>query len=270
LSQLASQAKLPPGSVLTVIDRQGRVLVRSVDSGQWIGKQLLGTPVVDTILAQGSGVTEGADDHGDAFLYAFAPLGGAAASDAYLSVAIPRAQAEESANRTFNRSLARLGFVLAVVLVASWVGGDLLVRRSAEANKALVRRIYDAFDTGGVDLLDEIVAPDFVDHDPTPGQVAGLAGLKQAVGLFRSAFPDGEMTVQELIAEHDRVFARVTPRGTHVGRYAGAEPSGRFVTAEGVETFRIKRGKIAEGWSWFGPLAAEGETVVSEPEEVGA
>src|SRR5262249_17959721 len=122
LSQLASQAKLPAGSVLTVIDRQGRGLVRSVDSGQWIGKQLLGTPVVDTILAQGSGVTEGADENGDAFLYAFAPLGGAAASDAYLSVAIPRAQAEESANRTFNRSLARLGFVLAVVLVASWVG----------------------------------------------------------------------------------------------------------------------------------------------------
>jgi predicted ester cyclase len=267
LSQLASQAKLPPGSVLTVIDPQGRVLVRSADSGNWIGRQLVGTPVVDTILARGSGVTEGADENGQAFLYAFAPLGGAATSDAYLSVAIPRAQAEESANRTFNRSLTRLGFVLAVVLVASWVGGDLLVRRSAEANKALVRRVYDAFDTGGVDLLDEIVAPDFVDHDPTPGQVAGLAGLKQAVGLFRSAFPDGEMTVHELVAEHDRVFARVTLCGTHAGAYAGAAPTGRFVTAEGVETFRIKRGTIVEGWSWFGPLTAEGETVVGEPEE---
>lgn len=263
LSQLAAQAQLPSGSVLMIIDRQGYVLVRSTDANAWIGRRLLGTPVVDAILASGSGVTEGTDENGQAFLYAFAPLGGPAGSDAYLSVAIPRAQAEDAANRTFNESLTRLGFAVAVVLVAAWVGGDLLVRRNTEANKALVRRVYDAFDTGGIDLLDEIVAPDFVDHDPTPGQVEGLAGLKQAVGLFRAAFPDGEMTVNELVAERDMVYARVTLRGTHAGEYAGAEPSGRFVTAEGVETFRIAHGKIVEGWSWYGPLTAEGETVVS-------
>jgi steroid delta-isomerase-like uncharacterized protein len=135
----------------------------------------------------------------------------------------------------------------------------LLVRRNTEANKALVRRIYDAFDTGGVDPLDEIVSPDFVDHDPTPGQAPGLAGLKQAVGLFRAAFPDGEMTVNELVAEGDKVFARVTLCGTHAGEFAGAPPSGRFISAEGVETFRIARGKIVEGWSWFGPLTGNGE-----------
>jgi predicted ester cyclase len=258
LSQLAAQAQLPAGSVLTVIDRQGYVLVRSADPSDWIGRRLVGTPVVDTILAQGSGVTEGSDEKGDAFLYAFAPLGGPAGSDAYLSVAIPRAQAEESANRTFNRSLTRLGVVVAVVLVAAWVGGDLLVRRNTEANKALVRHLYDAFDTGGVDPLDEVVAPDFLDHDPVPGQVAGLAGLKQAVGLFRAAFPDGEMKIEELVAERDQVFARVTLSGTHAGEYGGVAPTGRYVTAEGVESFRIRRGKLAEGWSWFGPLTPTG------------
>ncbi|MEA2526405.1 MAG: hypothetical protein QOF73_3632 [Thermomicrobiales bacterium] len=266
ISQFAAQAQLPEGAVLTVIDRNGFVLVRSADPSEWLGRQLRGTPVVETILTARSGVAEGSDENGDAFLYAFAPLGGPTTADAYLSIAIPRASAEESADRTFNRSLTRLGLVLAVVLVAAWVGGDLLVRRDTEANKALVRRVYDAFDTGGVDPLDEVVAPDFVDHDPIPGQAIGLAGLKQAVGLFRAAFPDGAMTVNELVAERDRVVAQVSLYGTHAGEYAGSPPSGRFVTAEGVETFRIARGKIVEGWSWFGPLTPTDEAAAPDLE----
>jgi predicted ester cyclase len=159
------------------------------------------------------------------------------------------------AERAFGESLTQLGLVATLVLVAAWVGADLLVRRDLDANKALVRRLYDAFETGGVDPLDEVVAPDFVDHDPLPGQAPGLVGMKQAVGLFRAAFPDGRLAVEELIAEGDKVVARVRLSGTQVGAFAGAEPTGRPMTAEGVETYRVARGKIVEGWSHFGPLA---------------
>ena len=256
LNRFASEARLPPGAVLTVLDRQGTILVRSPDPARSVGLSVAGTPVVETILAQGTGMTEAPGEDGRPYLYAFAPLGPGAAGEAFLSIAIPRDQAVAPAERAFNESLTRLGLVAVLVLVATWVGGDLLVQRDAAANKALVRRVYDAFATGGVDLLDELVAPDFVDHDPVPGQAPGLPGLKQAVGLFRAAFPDGQLTVEELIGEGDRVVARVTLRGTQVGEFFGAPPSGQPVTAEGLETYRIADGKVVEAWSHFGPLVA--------------
>jgi predicted ester cyclase len=270
LSEDAAEAELTSGAIVTVFDRNGTILVRSVDPDQWIGQPMAGTPIVDKILRERSGVAQADDETGNATLYAYAPLGNRDLPDAYLSIAIPRADAEATADSTFNKSLTRLGLVLAVVLVAAWVGGDLLVRRDTEANKALVRRVYDAFDTGSVDQLDEVVAPNFVDHNPSQEQSQGLAGLKQAVGLFRAAFPDGEMTINDLLAERNLVMARVTLCGTHAGEYSGVEPSGHYVSAEGVETFRIKRGKIVEGWSWFGPLRIDepGFTPVSfAPEE---
>jgi steroid delta-isomerase-like uncharacterized protein len=256
LEQFASEARLPDDAILTMIDRSGTVLVRRPDTGDLVGKSLIGTPVVATILGEGSGVTE-ARDGGKTYLYAFAPLGGANQANAYLSIAIPRARVVAPAEQAFNRNLTRLGLVVLVVLVAAWVGGDLLARRNTEAHKALVLRLYDAFDTGGVDLLDEVVAPDFCDRDPMPGQAPGLAGLKQAVGFFRAAFPDGEMVVDELVAEADKVVARVTLRGTQSGEFFGLPATGRLVAAEGIEVFRIAGGKVVEGWSRFGPPVTE-------------
>jgi predicted ester cyclase len=258
LNNFAASADLPDDAVLTVIDRQGRVLVRQPEPAQsepaeWLGQSLRGTPVVETILNRGTGVTEAPGD-GGLYLYAFVPIGGGTSGDAFLSVALPKARVVAPAENAFNKNLTRLGLVVTAVLVAAWVGGDLLVRRTPEANKVLVQRLYTAFDTGGVDLLDDIVAPNFRDHDPMPGQVAGLAGLKQAVGLFRAAFPDGDLTAEEMISEGDKVVVEVRIRGTHSGEFLGISPTGQAVTAEGVETYRIAHGKIVEGWSRFGPL----------------
>ena len=256
LNQFVAQARLPPGAVLTVIDRRGTVLTRYPDPERWVGQSLAGTPVVGTVLSQGAGVAE-AGDVGGTHLYAFTPLSGAApAADAYLIVAVPKASAVAPADRVFRRSLARLGIAGVLALVAAWVGGNLFVRRDTEAKKALVRRVYDALNTGNADSLDEVVATDFVDHDPVPGQSPGLAGLKQAIALFRQAFPDGEVAVEELIAEGDTVVARVRLRGTQVGEFLGAPPAGVPVAVDGVEIFRLARGKVAEGWSRLGgPLA---------------
>lgn len=261
LGQFVDEAELPADAIITVYDRQGRVLVRqpeTSDGEAMVGLSLVGTPVVDQMLAEGVGVTEGREND-ETYIYAFATLGGATSGNAYLSIAVPKASVIEPAEQAFDRNLTRLGLVVAVVLVGAWVGGDLLVRRNTEANKALVRRVYEAFNSGGVDLLDEVVATSFRDHDPLPGQAAGLAGLKQAVGLFRAAFPDGEMMVEELVAEGGKVVARVRLEGTHNGDFGGSPATGRAISADGIEVFRIAHGKIVEGWSRFAYPVTEQE-----------
>ena len=271
LSEFVAQAPLPPESALTVIDRRGTVLARYPDPARWVGRSLAGTPVVETILAQGAGVAEASDADGGVHLYAFAPLGGTPpTAGAYLSIAIPMDGAVAPADRVFRRNLAWLGLVGVLALTAAWVGGNVFIHQDAEAQKALVRRTYDALNAGTVDSLDELVATDFVDHDPVPGQAPGLAGFKQAVALFRAAFPDGQVAVEEVIAEGDKVVARVTLRGTQAGEFLGAPPTGAPVTAEGVEIFRLARGKVVEGWSRFGALvpapAEEGQPHAGEQE----
>lgn len=261
LGEFVNAAELPADAIVTVYDRQGRILVRQPpisESENLVGVSMVGTPMIDQMLAEGSGVAEG-HENDQTYLYAFASLGGATPGNAYLSIAVPKSSVTAPAENAFDRHLTRLGLVVAVVLVAAWVGGDLLVRRNTEANKALVRRVYDAFNSGGVDLLDEAVATNFQDHDPLPGQAAGLAGLKQAVGLFRAAFPDGEMLVEELVAEGNKVVARVRLEGVQSGEFSGTPATGRAISAEGIEIFRIAHGKIVEGWSRFAHPSTEEE-----------
>jgi steroid delta-isomerase-like uncharacterized protein len=250
LGQFAAQARLPEGATLTVLDRSGRVLVRLPEQSEFVGTSLVGTPIVDTILRTGTGVTEQRD--GDqTYVFAFEALRSAEQGNAYLSIALPKADVTAPAERRFGDNLTRLAIAVMVILIAAWVGTDLLVRQSPETHKMLVHRFYDAFSTGGLDLLDEIVADDFVDHDPIPDQPPGLVGLKQAVASFRSAFPDGEMIVNDIVAEGDRVVARVSMTGTHRGEYGGVPGTGQVVRSEGMEIFRMAKGKIVEGWSRF-------------------
>ncbi len=82
-----------------------------------------------------------------------------------------------------------------------------------EDNKLLIRRLFeDVINTGDVDRADDLVAPDFVEHNPAPGQGPGLEGFKQVVAMLRSAFPDLIITINELIAEGDLVSVRLTAR----------------------------------------------------------
>jgi steroid delta-isomerase-like uncharacterized protein len=250
LAQFAAQAKLPLGSVLTIYDRSGRVMVRLPEQADVVGVSMVGSPVVDTILSEGTGVTEKEDD-GETFVVAFESLRSAQPSAAFVSIALPKAEIVAPAEDAFGNHLTRLAIAVLVVMIAAWVGTDLLIRQNTDTNKVLVRRLYDGFSTGGVDLLDEVVAEGFIDHDPMPDQPAGLVGLKQAVGSFRSAFPDGEMVIEDLVAEGNKVVARVSMSGTHRGEYAGLPGTGRLIRSEGVEIFRIDGGKIVEGWSRF-------------------
>jgi hypothetical protein len=78
--------------------------------------------------------------------------------------------------------------------------------------------------------------------------------MKQVVAAFRSAFPDGEIVPREILADRDKVVARVSLTGTHLGEFQGIAPSGKRMIANGTETFRFESGLIVESWSLFGPL----------------
>ncbi len=124
----------------------------------------------------------------------------------------------------------------------------------AEENKAIVRRAYEAINQNNLDALDEMVAPDITDHDPAPGQGPGLEGVKQYFSSLHTAFPDFQMNVDFMVAEEDKVVARVSVSGTHQGEFLGIDPTGSRVAITGIDVLRIVDGKIVEHWGNFDDL----------------
>jgi steroid delta-isomerase-like uncharacterized protein len=119
-----------------------------------------------------------------------------------------------------------------------------------DANKEFVRRYIELYNSGNLAIADEIIAPDFVDHEH-PECEPGPAAVKRMVTDFRAAFPDTIGTVQEMIAERDIVAFRFVLRGTHSGtaHFAGLPPSGREITLVGMDFVRIAGQKLVELWS---------------------
>lgn len=139
----------------------------------------------------------------------------------------------------------------------------------SEANRALYRRWFEEVVSGGnLELADQLLAPGYVLHFPGfPGPVDS-EGHKQLVIMFRNAFPDWRETVDDVIAEEDRVVIRVTGRGTHQGEFQGIPPTGRQVTATGVGIGRIENGRIAETWAEYDALGMMQQLgVVPAPEQ---
>ena len=137
---------------------------------------------------------------------------------------------------------------------------------SAEENKAIARRGYEAINQNNLDALDEVVAPDITDHDPAPGQAPGLVGVKQWFSSMHTAFPDFRMNVEDMIAEGDKEVARVSLSGTHRGEFMGIDPTGNRVTITGVDILRINAdGKIVEHWGNFDDLSMMQQLGVMEP-----
>ncbi len=118
----------------------------------------------------------------------------------------------------------------------------------SEENKAILNRLYEMFSQGNVTGLDELMAAGFIDHNPDPNQGPGLEGLKQALTMWRSAFPDLRMSAEDLIAEDDKVVSRVLIQGTNSGAFMGMPATGKQVTITGIEIVRIADGKIVERW----------------------
>ena len=120
---------------------------------------------------------------------------------------------------------------------------------SIEQNKASFRRMLEeVLNQGTISLIDELVAPDFVEHEELPpGIPAGREGVKQLFTTLRGAFPDLKATI-DVIAEGDKVVARSTWSGTHQGEFMGIPPTGVKINVPGISIFRIAGGKIVEHW----------------------
>ena len=140
---------------------------------------------------------------------------------------------------------------------------------SAEENKAIARRGYEAINQNNLDALDEVAAPHLTDHDPAPGQAPGLDGVKQWFSSMHTAFPDFQMNVEDMIAEGDKVVARVRMSGTHQGVFMGIDATGNRVTITGIDILRVNAdGKIVEHWGNFDDLGMMQQLgVVPSPEE---
>ena len=119
---------------------------------------------------------------------------------------------------------------------------------SAETNKAIVRRYYEeVHNQGKRELLKEIAAEDYVEHNPFPGQGQGLDGFRQRVEALHGAFTMN-FTIEDMIAEGDKVVVRLTASGRHTGEFMGMKPSGKTYTIPEIHILRLRDGKVAEHW----------------------
>jgi steroid delta-isomerase-like uncharacterized protein len=119
---------------------------------------------------------------------------------------------------------------------------------SIEYNKALVRHYQEAYNTGDFAALAEIVAADVLTPNIVPGMPAGLEGAKAVHQKTLLGMPDYHTRIEDLIAEGDKVVARVTITGTHTGNFWGLPPTGRPIHLTGMYMVRIADGKIVEHW----------------------
>ena len=109
--------------------------------------------------------------------------------------------------------------------------------------KALVRRLFEeVWNQGNLAAIDELFAPSYVRYDPAAPEAKGLAGFKQLVVRLRTAFPDLHFTLEEVIAEGDKVMSRALLRGTHRGDYLGIAPTGKPVAVKGTKRCQICAG----------------------------
>ncbi|MFB0534286.1 MAG: ester cyclase [Anaerolineae bacterium] len=139
---------------------------------------------------------------------------------------------------------------------------------SVEEDKAIFRRIVEeGFNKGNLAIVDELVATNHVNHTDN---VHGPEEYKQFITMYRTAFPDLHMTIEDQIAEGDKVVNRWTSRGTHKGDLMGIPPTGKQTTVTGMYVARIIGGKIVEEWGNFDALGMMQQIgVVPPPGQAG-
>jgi steroid delta-isomerase-like uncharacterized protein len=119
---------------------------------------------------------------------------------------------------------------------------------NTEANKQVVRRYYEEVLNGkAIDVLPEIAVEDYQENDPLPGQGTGLAGFQDRVGMLTTAI-DQQFTLEDIIAEGDRVVVRWTTKATQVGDFGGIPATGKSYSIAGIDIHRLDDGKLAEHW----------------------
>lgn len=120
------------------------------------------------------------------------------------------------------------------------------------SNKALYSRVYDAFNSGDIEVIsktvDEVFEPDALFHSPVPMDMPGPQAVKQVWTILLRAFPDIHVKVEDVITEGDKVVFRNTVTGTHQGEYRGIAPTGNSVNYREIFILRFVDGRVVEGW----------------------
>lgn len=120
---------------------------------------------------------------------------------------------------------------------------------SLEENKEVIRAYVETiFNQQQVDRADELAAADYLDHAALPGQAPGLQGARKKWAMYLAGIPDLRVSIEDLVAEGDKVAVRRSYEGTHQGELLGVPPTGKHVQIGGISIFRLAGGKIAEHW----------------------
>ncbi len=140
---------------------------------------------------------------------------------------------------------------------------------SADENKALVRRFLEAMDEGNLDAMKELMAPDFIDHSVLPGEGSDREGYLQGVATEDATFTITNFTIEDMIAEGDKVAVRGAISGTHQGDLMGIPPTGKQVRVALIDVNRIESGKLVERWGISDMLGMMQQLGVVPPPEEG-
>jgi steroid delta-isomerase-like uncharacterized protein len=120
-----------------------------------------------------------------------------------------------------------------------------------EDPKDQLRRFFGEISAGNLDVIDEVLADDFVEHEEFPGIEPTKAGVKQFFGMFRSAFPDMRMEPHEILVDGDLLCVRATMTGTHEGEFMGIPATGKRAEVDVFDMVRLRDGRFTEHWGLF-------------------
>ena len=162
-------------------------------------------------------------------------------------------------------------FFMVLLIFVVGVSVSLADNHKLAENKAMTSRFYEkVLNKHNPNAMEEFVATNFVDHNPNPGQGPGLEGLKQQFVMFFTAFPDMHITVEDQIAEGDKVVSRLSVRATHKGDFMHIPATGKQITITGIDIVHIKDGKAVERWGNFDDLGMMQQLgVMPAPEQAG-
>jgi predicted ester cyclase len=119
-----------------------------------------------------------------------------------------------------------------------------------EENKRIARRVLEElFDKGNLEAADELIHPAFVNHEAPPGNPQGPEGLRETISWLRGLWGPMRADVEDMIGEGDKVVARVTMHGRHVGEFLGRPPTGKEFATKQIHIWRLEDGKVIEHWS---------------------
>jgi len=115
-------------------------------------------------------------------------------------------------------------------------------------NKAIARRFYDAVNAGRLEIIEEVVGENYVEHEEFPGLAGGREGLRQFFEMIRTAFPDFSMTIEDMVSDGDKIFIRATMNGTQKADFMGISASGKQMAVPFADFVRFEGGRVVEHW----------------------